>query len=275
MTTTHTLLKGDCLVHMKSIADKSVDLIICDLPFGCLSVDGKSKITPAKAKEIWGDWAEKKLQSYGAGCPWDVQLDLDAFWKEIKRIRKNEHTPCIHFCTTKYGYELIKSNEKEWRYDLVWSKERGTSFLTSNKMPMRSHEMIYIFSKSGATYNRIDITGEFTSWKSHEHKSHTNTVVEGSGINKAVANDGTHRCPLSVITMRKPNTKGHPTQKPLDLYKFLIERYSNEGDTVLDPTFGSCNSGLACKELKRKYIGCEMNEEFYKKGVEKMADPAV
>ena len=266
MTTTHTLLKGDCLQHMKSIADKSVDLIIADLPFGCLTGSGISeeRIANYKAQGITSNTLLK-------GCSaWDTQIDLDAFWKEIRRIRKDEHTPTIHFCTTKYGYELIKSNEKEFRYDLVWSKERGTSFLTANKMPMRSHEMIYFFSKAGANYNRIDITGEFTAWKAHEHKSHTNTVVESSGVNKAVANDGTHRCPLSVITIRKPNTKGHPTQKPLDLYKFLIERYSNEGDTVLDPTAGSFNSGLACKELKRKYIGCEMNTDFFNKGVAKM-----
>lgn len=253
-----TLLKGDCLKHMKAMADKSVDLIIADLPFGCLTGGGGQEKTTRK---------EKKATDVIAGCSWDIKLDLDAFWTEVKRIRKNEHTPCIHFCTTKYGYELIKSNEKEFRYDLVWSKERGTSFLTANKMPMRSHEMIYVFSKGGATYNRVDITGEFTAWKAHEHKSHTTTVVEGSGVNKAVANDGTHRCPLSVIIMRKPNTKGHPTQKPVDLYKFLIERYSNEGDTVFDPTFGSCNSGLACKELKRKYVGCEMNIDFFNKAL--------
>lgn len=260
---------------MKSMADKSVDLIIADLPFGCLtgSEVGKGKVSEERI-------AHYKSQGITSntilkGCAWDIKIDLEEFWTQVKRIRKNEHTPCIHFCTTRYGYELIKSNEKEFRYDLVWSKERGTSFLAANRMPMRSHEMLYVFSKTGATYNRIDITGEFTAWKAHEHENHTRVYNVTNNVNKAVANDGTHRCPLSVITMRKPNTKGHPTEKPIDLYKFLIKRYSNEGDTVLDPTFGSCNSGLASKELKRKYIGCEMNEEFYKKGVEKMAEPAV
>ena len=257
----YTLLKGDCLTHMKAMPDKSVDLIICDLPFGCLTGGAGKEKTKRK---------EKGATDVVAGCEWDNPIDLATFWKEVKRIRRNDRTPIIHFTTTKYGYELIKSNEKEFRYDLVWSKERGTSFLTANKMPMRSHEMVYIFSKSGTNYIRKDITGNFTAWKAHEHKSHTNTVVEGSGVNKAVANDGTHRCPLSVITMRKPNTRGHPTEKPVDLYKFLIERYSNEGDTVLDPTAGSFNSGVACKELNRKYIGCELDPKFFGAGVKTM-----
>lgn len=230
---------------MKSIPDKSVDLIICDLPYGCLTRGSN-------------------------GCAWDIKIDLEIFWKEVKRIRRNEHSATIHFCNTKFGYELIKSNEREFRYDLVWNKERGVSFLTVNKLPMRSHEMIYVFSKAGAKYNRIDIEGQFASWKSHEHKSFTNTVVEYSGINKANANDGTRRCMLSVINMKKPNTLGHPTEKTEELYKFLIRRYSNAGDVVLDPTFGSANSGFACKELNRKYIGIEKDEKFFWKATNRL-----
>lgn len=240
--------------------DKSVDLIICDLPFGCLTGGaGKEK-------------SERKLKGEGviAGCDWDVKIDLEIFWKQVKRIRKNEHSPTLMFTTTKYGYELIKSNEREFRYDLVWDKGRGVSFLTVSKLPMRSHEMIYVFSKAGAKYNRIDIPGNFASWKSHEHKSFTNTVVEASGINKAVANDGTHRCMLSVINMKKPNTLGHPTEKPIDLYRFLIRRYSDAGDVVLDPTFGSGNSGFACKELNRNYIGIEKDTNYFWKATNRL-----
>jgi site-specific DNA-methyltransferase (adenine-specific) len=254
-----TLLKGDCLEKMKSIPDKSVDLIICDLPFGCLGPQKKGGGIP-------------RVNTDGAfgGCSWDIKIDLEIFWKQIKRIRKNEHSPTLMFTTTKYGYELIKSNEREFRYDLVWDKGRGVSFLTVNKLPMRSHEMIYVFSKAGAKYNRIDIEGQFASWKSHEHKSFTNTVVEYSGINKANANDGTHRCMLSVINMKKPNTLGHPTEKTEELYKFLIRRYSDAGDVVLDPTFGSANSGFACKELNRNYIGIEKDEKFFWKATNRL-----
>jgi site-specific DNA-methyltransferase (adenine-specific) len=172
------------------------------------------------------------------------------------------------FCTTRYGYELIKSNEKEFRYDLVWDKQRGVSFLSANKMPMRSHEMIYVFSKAGAKYNRIDIKGDF---KAVSGGCKPGNVYGGAiPTNKIPSNEG-KRCILSVINSINTAGKGkHPTEKPLDLYKFLIERYSDVGDTVLDPTFGSCNSGLACIELKRKYVGIEKDNTFFWKAVNKI-----
>jgi site-specific DNA-methyltransferase (adenine-specific) len=256
---------------MRGMADKSVDLIICDLPFGCLSVEGKSKISPKKAKEIWGDWAENKLQSYGAGCSWDIKIDLELFWKEIKRIRKNDHTPCLMFCTTKYGYELIKSNEKEFRYDLVWDKQRGVSFLSANKMPMRSHEMIYVFSKAGAKYNRIDISGNYPANCGYKKGGNSKHYGFSCSKNYETPNNEGKRCALSVVKINNSAGKGnHPTEKPLDLYKFLIERYSDVGDTVFDPTFGSGNSGLASIELRRKYIGIEKDSTFFWKAVKKL-----
>jgi len=260
-----TLLLGDCLEKMKGMADESVDLIICDLPFGCLSA--KPLVIPNTENK----YRKGCPPTDRNGCAWDIKIDLELFWKEIKRIRKNARTPCLMFCTTKYGYELIKSNEKEFRYDLVWDKQRGVSFLSANKMPMRSHEMIYVFSKAGAKYNRIDIKGDF---KAYNFKATEDTRAGewGAKSRTETKNDGTTRCVLSVIqnpnkTLRK---SAHPTEKPLDLYKFLIERYSDAGDTVLDPTFGSGNSGLACIELGRKYIGIEKDSNFFWKAVKKL-----
>ena len=249
------LYLGDCLEKMKSVADKSIDLIICDLPFGCLIGGGGKE----KMKRI-----DNNSKDVIAGCPWDIKIDLVEFWNQIKRIRKNDHTPTLMFCTTKYGYELIKSNEKEFRYDLVWDKQRGVSFLSANKMPMRSHEMIYVFSKAGANYNRIDLEGDFKPFISGKGRSKQYGGVEK--IQKE--NDGSTRCIKSVIQNKTSSTRGgHPTEKPIDLYKFLIERYSNEGDTILDPTFGSGNSGLATEELGRNYIGMEKDETFFNKFV--------
>ena len=255
------LYLGDCLEKMKSVADKSVDLIVADLPFGCLSVGGGKE----KMKRI-----DNNSKDVIAGCSWDIKIDLVEFWKQVKRIRKNDHTPSLMFCTTKYGYELIKSNEKEFRYDLVWDKQRGVSFLSANRMPMRSHEMIYVFSKAGANYNRIDIKGDFKAY-------HFKGTDKGAGMipnwkRTETANDGSTRCILSVIqspnkTLRKSS---HPTEKPIDLYKYLIERYSNTGDTVLDPTFGSGNSCIACIELNRKYIGIEKDNNFFFKFAKKV-----
>ena len=203
------------------------------------------------------------------GCSWDIKIDLEAFWKEIRRIRKDDHTPCIHFTTTKYGFELWESNKKEFRYDLVWDKGRGVSFLSANKMPMRSHEMVYVFSKAGAYYNRVDISGNYTATKRKTIDGKTN-VYGATSIHKSNTS-ATQRCALSVIQNLTSSRKGgHPTEKPVELYKFLIERYCPIGGTVLDPTFGSCNSGVACKELGRHYIGMEMNKEFYEKAKAKL-----
>ena len=216
---------------MKDLSANSVDLVICDLPFGCLTNKSHTDGSPGESKG-------GKMYSAETGCAWDIPIDLEAFWKEVKRIRKNDHTPTIHFCTTKYGFDLYNSNPKEFRYDLVWDKGRGVSFLSANKMPMRSHEMMYVFSKAGAYYNRVDISG----------------------------NDGTKRCIKSVLpNPTSPRKGGHPTAKPIDLYKFLIERYCPAGGTVLDPTFGSGNSGKACKELGRNYIGIEKDKDFFEK----------
>ena len=260
MDVTLTLRHGDCLEIMKSIPDKSVDLIICDLPYGCLTGGGKVD--------------KLKGASYGQGaCAWDVKIPLEPFWKEIRRIRRSDHSPTIHFCTTKFGYELIKSNEAEFRYDLVWDKQRGVSFLSANKMPMRSHEMIYVFSKAGAFYERKDITGEFKKWN-HNIESKINTQTYNGQVPFAPTNpeggDG-KRCALSVIQQHGSLKKGnHPTEKPRDLYRFLIERYCPAGGTVLDPTAGSFNSVFTAYEMDRSAIGIEKDEGFYKKALEKL-----
>ena len=136
-------------------------------------------------------------------------------------------------------------------------------------MPMKSHEMIYIFSKKGAHYNRIDIKGDFTGWRGHNTESKTRTVIEGSGRNVAMANDGTTRCALSVINITRPATRGHPTEKPKELYKWLLSRYCPEGGTVLDPTAGSFNSILVARELGLKAIGIEMDETFFRNALDK------
>lgn len=260
------LFNADCLEKMKDISSNSVDLIICDLPFGCLTNKSHTDGTPGESKGGKNYTAE-------TGCSWDIPLDLDAFWKEIRRIRKDDHTPCLHFCTTKYGFELWESNKKEFRYDLVWDKGRGVSFLSANKMPMRSHEMVYVFSKAGATYKRVDISGDFPKWSVKREGQTAHTYGEAKKTSTS-GGDG-KRCIKSVVFMdgHLSRSKGqHPTEKPVELYKFLIERYCPEGGVVLDPTFGSGNSGLAAKELGRKYIGIEKNKEFFDKAKTKLIE---
>jgi DNA modification methylase len=252
-----TLYHGDCLEVMKDISSNSVDLIICDLPYGCLTGGG---ITKKETAEKYGRKGTEGI----SGCAWDVKIDLEAFWKEVRRIRKSEHTPTIHFCTTKFGYELIQSNPNEFRYDLVWDKQRGVSFLSANKMPMRSHEMIYIFSKSGAFYKRKDIEGNFKA--NCGDKGAGNCRQYGVDRGPPRPDNTGKRCALSVIQNPTSSTKGgHPTEKPIDLYKFLIERYCPPEGTVLDPTFGSGNSVFTAYALGRNAIGIEKDEKFFKK----------
>ena len=240
------LFNADCLNKMKDISSNSIDLIICDLPFGCLSLKDSPNTND---------------------CKWDVKIDLETFWKEIRRIRRDDHTPCLHFCTTKYGFELWESNKKEYRYDLVVSKTNPVGFLSANRKPMSCHEMIYVFSKAGTYYNRVDISGDFQRVIGGATK--TNTY--GVALPNTTRDNQGKRCVKSVLEVSNKKSKGaHPTQKPIELYKFLIERYCPEGGTVLDPTFGSCNSGIACKELGRNYIGIEKDRGFYEKAKSKL-----
>jgi len=258
-------INGDCLEVMKDISSNTIDLMICDLPFGCLN-QGYRKIGGVKQLE---NGFEKKVSN----CDWDIPIDLEKFWQETKRILKSPNSPVLMFCTTKFGFELIKSNPDWFRYDLVWNKERGTSFLTANKMPLRCHEMIYVFAKNGSYYNRIDLEGDFKGWKaqSREGQSQRTVHIGGKGDWKANENTGA-RCVTSVITHKKTShrTNTHPTEKPIELYKFLIERYCPAGGTVLDPTAGSFNSCFAAWELKMNSIGIEMNKEFFERAEERL-----
>ena len=227
---------------MRGLPSKSVHCFVCDLPYG---------------------------QLCETSVPWDVKLELKEFWTEVKRLAASDNSPVIMFCNTKFGFELYNSNPSWFRYDLVWNKERGTTFLLANKMPMKSHEMIYVFSKKGAFYRRVDIPGEYASWSAHERPATTRVVATWSGSNIAKGNDGTTRTPLSVITVRKPNTLGHPTEKPVELYRWILERYCPEGGVVLDPTAGSFNAIIAAKQLGLRGIGIEKNPDYFHQAIQR------
>lgn len=216
-----TLILGNCLEKMRNLPDKSIDCFVCDLPYGQLNA------SPAKNK------GKKRLEA----AQWDKKIDLKEFWEQVERLAATPNTPILHFCNTKFGIDLINSKPDWFRYDLVWDKGRGVSFLLANKQPMRSHEMIYVFSRGQPFYNRID-----------EEK------------------DNGKRCSLSVIPQAKTRAV-HPTAKPVALYKWLLERYCPNGGTVLDPTAGSFSSIVVAKQLGLKGIGIEMTPSFFYDGV--------
>jgi DNA modification methylase len=249
---------------MKTLPDKSIDLFLCDLPYGCLGPQKKGGGVPR----------ENTDGAFG-GCNWDIPIDLAEFWVQVERLMKDDHTPIIHFCNTRFGYELIKSKESWFRYELIWNKMNGISFLLANKMPMKSHENIYIFAKKGARYNRIDIEGDFSQWQVGKNGIRTGNHADAGLPKQNIYGGNGSRCVLSVIDCKtaRSNQKGskkeykHPTQKPAELYQWLIERYSNEGDTVLDPTAGSFTSVFTAHRLNRNAIGIEKEDSFYQKAL--------
>lgn len=348
---------GNCLELMKTIPDKSVDLFICDLPYG------------------------------ETNCKWDCKIDMEEFWSEFKRVRKSPRTACIHFCSTKFGYTLIKSWEKGYKMDMVWKKRNKTGGLQSRHRPMRNHEMVYFFYDQAPKYNRDkyhkriqtqnvqedkpknktikaiveekfcneyyetnktgmsktdiyskeqiknfhkdngvgfdppnpasvveekqgyqgdlkkgnkDPLGMDASYKKHsfsaefhppnpasvleEHETknyetksneiHERTKAYMSGnknlyeprlpasvVPASVVEDE----PVSMFESTKVfiGKRHHQTEKPQDILEFFLKYWTDEDDVVLDPTMGSGSTGVACKKLKRKFIGFELDPTIY------------
>jgi site-specific DNA-methyltransferase (adenine-specific) len=228
------LYNEDCLAILKTLTNKSVDLVLLDLPYG------------------------------QTNCKWDIKIDLDELWFQLKRIGK-PNTAYIFFTTTKFGYELIKSNEKWFRYDLVWSKNGSAGFLNSKKMPMRCHEMVYIFYDKLPTYN---LTHFHTLTNKGNKTDKTVTDLYGKTEFKISGSKWEPRLPSSIlhfpINQDRRSKKQHPTQKPIDLLVWFINYYSKSGDTILDPTMGVGSTGLACKAVgDRHFIGIELDPNYF------------
>jgi site-specific DNA-methyltransferase (adenine-specific) len=226
------LINDDCLNALANVGDKSVSLVVADLPYGQTSNN------------------------------WDIKINLTKLWEELKRVGTN-NCAYVFFTTTKFGVDLILSNKDWFRYDLVWKKQKGVGFLNSKKMPMRSHEMIYIFYNKQPSYN---IEGNHILTK----KVKQNCVKENDngcyGTSRPYKTEYTPRLPLSVLEFDGINNakkRYHTTEKPVDLLEWIIRYYSNEGDTILDPTMGSGSTGVACLNLKRKFIGIEMDKDIF------------
>tara|TARA_B110000285_G_scaffold201323_1_gene235897 strand:- start:301 stop:1008 length:708 start_codon:yes stop_codon:yes gene_type:complete len=214
------------------IEDESVDMVLVDLPYG------------------------------QTACAWDCEIDLAEMWIHLKRICK-PNANIVFFCTTKFGYQLIKSNEKWFRSDLVWEKSFALGFMSAKKAVMRKHEMIYLFGKpsaGGKTYNPQKTTGHKPGFRgAHEYK---NADVYGNTSRGDQYVDDT-RFPTSIQKFNYDKEKLHRTQKPVALCEWLIKTYTNEGDVVLDFTMGSGSTIVAAKNTKRRYIGVEMNDEIF------------
>ena len=225
----------DCFNVIDTLETNSVDMVLVDLPYG------------------------------QTDCKWDICIDLDIMWEKISRVCK-DHCNYIFFVTTKFGNHIINSKPKWFRYDLVWQKDSAVGFLSANKMPLRAHEMIYIFRKSPTRKGtRWVYNPQKTPGKPYNRGVIRNRVELYSKRNKyeILPNISGDRHPWSVFKINHDKVKFHATQKPLELCEWLIKTYSNEGDVVLDFCMGSGSSMIASIQTKRNYIGVEKDPDIF------------
>ena len=217
----------DCLIGMVEIEDKSVDLICTDLPY---------QVTHNS---------------------WDTIIPFVPMWKQFERIIKDNGC-IILFGQGVFSAKLILSNERLYRYTIIWEKNTPTGFLNANKMPMRTHEDILVFYKNLPTYNPQKTTGHERKISTAYHKRNC-IVTDDYGKHALSTYDSTERFPTSVwyFPTDKQTLAIHPTQKPIDLCRYIIRTYSNEGDLVLDCCCGSGTIPLAAKMEDRNYIGMD------------------
>lgn len=225
---------------MKGISDKSIDMILCDLPYG---VTAKNK--------------------------WDTIIPYDKLWKEYNRIIK-DNGAIVLFGQDKFTAETMLSNKKYHRYNLIWNKVLSSGFLNANRMPLREHEDIMIFYKKLPTYNPQFAEGEPLHGmgnKFKEKKTKNNNYGDFNSCNNPSANreGDTRKYPKSILTFpRNASCKMvHPTEKPVELLEWLIKTYTNEGEVVLDNCMGSGSTGVAALKNNRKFIGIELEEKYY------------
>ena len=226
----YNLILGDCLKEMQNIPDGSVDMILCDPPYGTTA------------------------------CKWDSIIPFEPMWEQLNRIIKPNGAICL-FGSEPFSSALRMSNIKNFKYDWIWEKTLASNFSLCKKQPNKKHEIISVFYKLQPTYNPQMETG-----KPYKDKARKRTVSVHGGkesVKSPICNNGT-RYPSSVQKFSNGNNGNvHPTQKPVPLLEYLIRTYTNEGETVLDFTMGSGSTGVACVNTGRNFIGIELDEKYF------------
>ena len=230
----YKLYRGDCLEVMKDIEDKSIDMILCDLPYG---ITARNK--------------------------WDIVIPFDKLWEYYNRIIK-DNGAIVLFGSGMFTSSLMQSNSKMWRYNLIWHKTTPTGFLNANRMPLRAHEDIVVFYKSLPTYNPQKTNGHERKVSKAKYKRNSKKT-EDYGEHGLTNYDSTERYPTSILTFATDKQKEalHPTQKPVALLEWLIKTYTNEGEVVLDNCMGSGSTGVAALNTNRNFIGIEFDEGYF------------
>jgi site-specific DNA-methyltransferase (adenine-specific) len=248
------LIHGDCLEKMKDIPDNSIDLVLTDPPYGTTK------------------------------CKWDTVISFELMWKEIKRVTKDNGAICL-FGSEPFSSALRMSNVKMYKYDWVWQKDKASNFMQANKRPANVTEVCSVFYKKPPAYKSQKTINP--KGVSRRHLAKPTTPTEGgrktSANVKAAGGRGTSSPSYEpdkllgknlIYFAREQRGKLHPTQKPISLLEHLVRAYTLESETVLDFTMGSGSTGVACKNLKRKFIGIEKDLKYFeisKERIEKLS----
>ena len=223
------LIQGDCLEEMKNIEDGSIDMILCDLPYGT---------------------TQNK---------WDSIIPLNRLWKQYKRIIKDNGV-IVLTAQQPFTSVLVVSNYKLFKYGWVWVKEAGTGFLNAKKYPLKNNEDILVFCKKPHKYNpQMRKANAYVCKKGGGTKNYNKDIKDVI----VTVNEG-ERYPLTTLYFQRDKTKLHPTQKPVALMEYLIKTYTNKRDLVLDNCMGSGTTGVACKNTDRDFIGIELDKDYFK-----------
>ena len=245
------ILLGDCLELMKQLPDQSVDMILCDLPYGTTA------------------------------CKWDVIIPFDKLWEQYERIIK-PNGAMVLFGQEPFSSYLRTSKISLYRYDWIWDKVSTTNFANANKMPLSCNECVSVFYKALPTYNPIMTDAKQDRIrpisKPKENNSETNKQASGKTRMYSENYDKTKRFPRKIIEMSckiaecNSLNRIHPTQKPIALFEYLIKTYTNENDLVLDNTAGSCTTAIAALNTNRNYICMEKDENYYNIGLKRVKE---
>ena len=223
----------DCLEGMKRIPDKSIDMILCDLPYGTTA------------------------------CSWDNIIPFEPLWEQYERIIK-DNGAVVLTASQPFSSALVMSNPKLFRYEWVWDKKNPTNFAMAKKQPLKYHETILVFAKKQTEYYPIKWRGK-PNHKQGLLKNDQQSEVYGK-IKRTKDNLSGMKYPRSIIEISKHSSQGglHPTQKPVALFEYLVKTYTNEGDVVLDNCMGSGTTAIAAINTDRNFIGFEMDENYHK-----------
>lgn len=225
------IIQGDCLEIMKTIPDKSIDMILCDLPYGTTA------------------------------CKWDTIIPFEPLWKQYERIIK-DNGAIVLTSSQPFTSALVMSNPEYFKYSWIWEKQKATGFLDSKKRPLKAHEDVLVFSKKSTMYHPQMTAGvPYDKGFRRTNADGSQGAVYGLFKGKKIINKTGSRYPRSVFKFKTEHGL-HPTQKPLALFEYLIKTYTKEGDLVLDNCAGSGTTGVACVNLKRNFILIEKEDTY-------------